>query len=116
MEVMRPELDRLSGPDSVHQGIALKVPPYEYAHPIDLLDEVEKHGKTAAARRPRRRDRPAQPGRDHPLGRRVRRAGCHRAAAPLGRDDGGRVEDLGGSRGADPGRDGAEPDADAEGA
>ena len=46
MEVMRPELDRLSGPDSVHQGIALKVPPYEYKHPIDLLDEVEKHGKT----------------------------------------------------------------------
>jgi 23S rRNA (guanosine2251-2'-O)-methyltransferase len=44
MEVMRPELDRLSGPDSVHQGIALKVPPYEYAHPIDLLDTVEKQG------------------------------------------------------------------------
>jgi 23S rRNA (guanosine2251-2'-O)-methyltransferase len=46
MEVMRPELDRLSGPDSVHQGIALKVPPYEYKHPIDLLDEVAKHNET----------------------------------------------------------------------
>ena len=46
MEVMRPELDRMSGPDSVHQGIALKVPPYEYAHPIDLLDDVLKAGKT----------------------------------------------------------------------
>ncbi len=40
MEVMRPELDRLSGHDAVHQGLALKVPPYEYAHPETLLDEV----------------------------------------------------------------------------
>ena len=46
MEVMRPELDRMGGPDSVHQGIALKVPPYEYAHPIDLLDDILKAGKT----------------------------------------------------------------------
>lgn len=37
LEVMRPELDRLAGFDSVHQGLALKVPPYEYAHPVDLL-------------------------------------------------------------------------------
>ncbi|WP_395245955.1 23S rRNA (guanosine(2251)-2'-O)-methyltransferase RlmB [Agromyces sp. MMS24-K17] len=40
LEVMRPELDRLAGDGGVHQGIALKVPPYEYAHPIELLDEV----------------------------------------------------------------------------
>ncbi|HWH25194.1 MAG TPA: 23S rRNA (guanosine(2251)-2'-O)-methyltransferase RlmB [Pseudolysinimonas sp.] len=46
LEVMRPELDRLSGPDSVHQGLALKVPPYEYAHPADLLETVEKRGQT----------------------------------------------------------------------
>jgi 23S rRNA (guanosine2251-2'-O)-methyltransferase len=38
LEVMRPELDRLTGADSVHQGVALKVPPYEYAHPMDLLE------------------------------------------------------------------------------
>lgn len=38
LEVMKPELDRLAGFDSVHQGLALKVPPYEYAHPIELLD------------------------------------------------------------------------------
>ncbi|ANJ26378.1 23S rRNA (guanosine(2251)-2'-O)-methyltransferase RlmB [Agromyces aureus] len=40
LEVMRPELDRLAGEGGVHQGLALKVPPYEYAHPIELLDQV----------------------------------------------------------------------------
>jgi 23S rRNA (guanosine2251-2'-O)-methyltransferase len=40
LEVMRPELDRLAGEGGVHQGIALKVPAYEYAHPIELLDEL----------------------------------------------------------------------------
>ncbi|MGX5682866.1 23S rRNA (guanosine(2251)-2'-O)-methyltransferase RlmB [Schumannella luteola] len=45
LEVMRPELDRLSGPDSVHQGVALKVPPYEYAHPLELLDKVISRGQ-----------------------------------------------------------------------
>ncbi|MBX3195437.1 MAG: 23S rRNA (guanosine(2251)-2'-O)-methyltransferase RlmB [Microbacteriaceae bacterium] len=44
LEVMRPELDRMSGPDAVHQGVALKVPPYEYAHPLDLLDRAEARG------------------------------------------------------------------------
>ncbi|NNC11671.1 23S rRNA (guanosine(2251)-2'-O)-methyltransferase RlmB [Planctomonas sp. JC2975] len=46
LEVMRPELDRLSGRDVVHQGIALKVPPYEYAHIDDLLDQVLGRGQT----------------------------------------------------------------------
>ncbi|MCS5721089.1 23S rRNA (guanosine(2251)-2'-O)-methyltransferase RlmB [Herbiconiux sp. CPCC 203407] len=45
MEVMRPELDRLSGHDAVHQGLALKVPPYEYAHPETLLDQVQRRGQ-----------------------------------------------------------------------
>ena len=45
LEVMRPELDRLAGFDSVHQGVALKVPPYEYAHPMELLDKVESRGQ-----------------------------------------------------------------------
>ena len=44
LEVMRPELDRLAGFDSVHQGVALKVPPYEYAHPIELLELVVSRG------------------------------------------------------------------------
>jgi len=42
LEVMRAELDRMSGPDAVHQGLALKVPPYEYAHPLDLVERA--HG------------------------------------------------------------------------
>ena len=46
LEVMRPELDRLSGPDAVHQGIALKVPAYEYAHPLELLDAIIGRGET----------------------------------------------------------------------
>jgi rRNA methylase, putative, group 3 len=46
VEVMRPELDRMSGPDAVHQGIALKVPAYEYAHPLELLDEILERGET----------------------------------------------------------------------
>jgi 23S rRNA (guanosine2251-2'-O)-methyltransferase len=46
LEVMRPELDRLTGADAVNQGIALKVPAYEYAHPIDLLEDVIGSGTT----------------------------------------------------------------------
>lgn len=45
LEVMRPELDRLAGFDSVHQGLALKVPPYNYAHPNELLDTVLSRGQ-----------------------------------------------------------------------
>ncbi|GAA1994853.1 23S rRNA (guanosine(2251)-2'-O)-methyltransferase RlmB [Microbacterium pumilum] len=46
MEVTRPELDRMAGFDGVHQGVALKVPPYEYAHPQDLLEKVIDRGET----------------------------------------------------------------------
>lgn len=45
LEVMRPELDRLAGHDAVHQGLVLKVPPYEYAHPLELLDKIISQGK-----------------------------------------------------------------------
>ena len=39
LEVTRNELDRLTR-DAVHQGLAAKVPAYEYAHPDDLLDRA----------------------------------------------------------------------------
>ncbi|QCB94589.1 23S rRNA (guanosine(2251)-2'-O)-methyltransferase RlmB [Cellulomonas shaoxiangyii] len=43
LEVGRAELDRLTD-DAVHQGVALQVPPYEYAEPDDLLDAAEVAG------------------------------------------------------------------------
>jgi 23S rRNA (guanosine2251-2'-O)-methyltransferase len=46
LEIMRPEMDRLCSEGSVHQGIALSVPPYEYGHPMDLLDHVLGRGET----------------------------------------------------------------------
>lgn len=46
MEVMKPELDRMGGYDSVHQGVAIKVPPYNYAHPNDLLEAAFDANKT----------------------------------------------------------------------
>ncbi|QIM15238.1 23S rRNA (guanosine(2251)-2'-O)-methyltransferase RlmB [Leucobacter insecticola] len=40
LEIMRPEMDRMTDRDSVHQGVVLKVPPMEYAHPMDVLDDA----------------------------------------------------------------------------
>ncbi|MGW8484580.1 23S rRNA (guanosine(2251)-2'-O)-methyltransferase RlmB [Microbacterium sp. NPDC055903] len=45
LEVTRQELDRMAGFDGVHQGVALKVPPYEYAHPQDVLEQVIDRGE-----------------------------------------------------------------------
>lgn len=45
LEVTRQELDRMAGFDGVHQGVAIKVPPYEYAHPQDLLEQVIDKGE-----------------------------------------------------------------------
>ena len=39
-EVTRAEVDRMTGGDSVHQGIALAVPPYQYKDPTELLDRA----------------------------------------------------------------------------
>jgi 23S rRNA (guanosine2251-2'-O)-methyltransferase len=44
LEVSKSELDRLTG-DAVHQGIALKVPPYDYAHPDDLVKQAHKESE-----------------------------------------------------------------------
>lgn len=40
LEVPRAELDRITG-GAVHQGIALQVPPYVYAHPDDVLERAQ---------------------------------------------------------------------------
>lgn len=44
-EVTRPEIDRMTGGDSVHQGVALQVPPYNYKHPLELLEEIQGKGR-----------------------------------------------------------------------
>lgn len=44
LEVPRTELDRLTS-GAVHQGLALCVPPYEYAHPDDLLAAARERGE-----------------------------------------------------------------------
>lgn len=46
LEVNRVELDRLTG-GAVHQGLAARVPAYEYAHPDDLLDRAAQAGEPA---------------------------------------------------------------------
>ena len=44
LEVSRTDLDRMTD-GGIHQGLALAVPPYEYAHPADLLDDAEGRGE-----------------------------------------------------------------------
>jgi 23S rRNA (guanosine2251-2'-O)-methyltransferase len=41
LEAPRAELDRITG-RALHQGLALSVPPYDYAHPDDLLERAVK--------------------------------------------------------------------------
>lgn len=44
MEVSRSELDKLTD-GAVHQGLAARIPPYEYADPSDLLDAAAEAGE-----------------------------------------------------------------------
>ena len=44
LEVSRTELDRLTD-GAVHQGLAARIPPYEYAQPDDLLDAAAEAGE-----------------------------------------------------------------------
>jgi len=46
MEASRIDLDRLTS-DGVHQGLVLSVPPYEYAHPLDLVGAAAQSGEAA---------------------------------------------------------------------
>ena len=60
LEVTKGELDRMTS-GAVHQGLAARIPAYEYAHPDDLLDPRERARRAAARRRARPGHRPAQP-------------------------------------------------------
>ena len=44
LEVSKAELDRLTSA-AVHQGLAARIPPYEYAHPDDLLERADEQGE-----------------------------------------------------------------------
>jgi len=44
LEVTKTELDRMTG-GAVHQGLAARIPAYEYAHPDDLLDRAQELGE-----------------------------------------------------------------------
>jgi len=44
LEVPRPELDRMTS-GAVHQGLAARIPAYEYAHPDDLLELADERGE-----------------------------------------------------------------------
>ncbi|MFY0406694.1 23S rRNA (guanosine(2251)-2'-O)-methyltransferase RlmB [Solicola sp. PLA-1-18] len=46
LEVGRGELDRMTD-RAVHQGVAAKIPPYDYAHPDDFLDRADEAGEPA---------------------------------------------------------------------
>jgi 23S rRNA (guanosine2251-2'-O)-methyltransferase len=46
LEVGKAEFDRMSS-GALHQGIGLQVPPYDYAHPDDLLDIARNSGRPA---------------------------------------------------------------------
>jgi len=45
LEAPRAEIDRITG-GAIHQGVALQVPPYVYAHPDDLLRHAFDSGHT----------------------------------------------------------------------
>src|SRR6478609_8344040 len=44
LEVTKNELDRMTS-GAVHQGLAARIPAYEYAHPDDLLDRAAEQGE-----------------------------------------------------------------------
>ncbi len=46
LEVPRSDLDKLSA-NGLHQGLALQVPPYRYAHPDDLISTARSHQEPA---------------------------------------------------------------------
>ena len=94
----------------MHQGLALQVPAYEYAHPDDLLARADGSRPAAAARRARRRHRPAQPRRRAAVGGGVRRARRGRAGAACRRHDRDGLEGVGRGGRAGAGRAGDQPD------
>ena len=109
LEVPRNDLDRIAG-GALHQGVALQVPPYEYAHPDDLL-EVAADGADPALIVAL--DGVTDPRNLGAVVRSVSAFGGHGVVVPqrrVGEHDGRGVADVGGHRGAAAGGAGDEPD------
>ena len=104
----RPAHRRRRAPGARPAGAAVRLrPPERPGQPRD-----PRH---PAHRRAGRHHRPAQPRRDHPLGRGLRWSRGRRARAPVGRYDRQRLEDVRRCRGPDPGGPGQQPDPRAGG-
>ena len=114
LEVSRPELDRMTG-NAIHQGLALVVPPYQYAHPEDLLARAKDSGRAALIVAVDGVTDPRNLGRDRPVGGRVRRARRRGAGTAQRRHDGIGLAHVGRHRGPDPGGPLHQPGAHAEG-
>ena len=114
LEVGRGELDRMTS-GAVHQGLAARIPAYEYAHPADLLDRAEEMGEKPLIVA---LDQVTDPRN---LGATVRSAaafGAHGVVdpgAPGRRHDRLGLEDQRRRRGPDPRRPGEQPGPRAEG-
>ncbi|MFT4148521.1 MAG: 23S rRNA (guanosine(2251)-2'-O)-methyltransferase RlmB [Micrococcaceae bacterium] len=45
LECSKADLDRMTD-QAIHQGVAVQIPPYKYANPLDLLEKVQESGQT----------------------------------------------------------------------
>ena len=109
LEVGRGELDRLTQ-GAVHQGLAARIPSYEYADPHDLIERAEEMGEPAADRDARLGHRPAQPRRDRAQRGRLRRPRRGHPRAPRRRHDRLGLEDQRRRRRPHPGRADGQPE------
>ena len=114
LEVSRGELDRMTS-GAVHQGLAARIPSYEYAHPDDLLEAAAANGEKPLIVALDSRHRPAQPRRGDPQRGRLRRARRGHPRAPRRRHDRLGLEDQRRRRRPDPGRADGQPGPPAEG-
>ena len=103
LEISRAELDRLTG-GAVHQGIALQLPAFAYAHPDDLLAAALDSDREPLIVALDSITDPAQSRGDREISRCIWRARRTDPGTPLGRHDRCRLEDLGRSSCSNPDR------------
>ena len=114
LEVPRIDLDRMST-NGLHQGIALQVPPYDYAHPDDMLKSAHRRQSTPALLVALDNiSDPRNLGRDRAFGGGVRRTRRGDPAAAVGLGHRGGVAHQRGCGGAASGGAGDESQSHAE--